>query len=336
MSGPVPSFPLELFAAFSALLFGLLVGSFANVVIHRLPLEQSIVFPSSRCPHCGASIRPWQNIPVISWILLRGRCAGCDTRISFRYPVVESIHGLGFALIVFRFGLNPFTPFLFLFFFALVVLAFIDWDHQILPDVITLPGILVGVFGAFLPGALIDWKQSALAAAFGYAVFFLVAKGYARIRGVEGLGQGDWKLAAMMGAFLGVQPLLLTVFLGSISGLVYGLVQAIKLRGQALDSPGEVALVEGSQSLEAPTGELEMSAEGGSASAASADSSPAAVFAPEAAQVAPAEAEPEETDQNQSIGKYRLPFGTFLAASAVFVLFLGDPVLAWYASLFRF
>jgi len=286
----MPGFPPlpDLVAALLVIPFGLIVGSFANVVIHRLPLDESIVFPPSRCPRCRAAIRPWQNIPVISWLLLRGRCASCEEPISLRYPVVEALHGVGFALVVLRFGLWPFTLLLLLFFFSLVVLAFIDWDHQILPDVITLPGILVGVLGSFLPGALIDWREAGVVAGLGYLGFFLVAKGYARLRGIEGLGQGDWKLAAMMGAFLGGQRLMLIVFLGSLSGMVYGLIQATKLRGEE----------------EAAAGSEE-------------------------------EAEAEVVDAPPSIGKYKLPFGTFLAGSAIFVLFLGDPILVWYASLFR-
>ena len=146
-----PVLLVAIFVSFAASLFGLVVGSFANVVIHRLPREESIVFPSSRCPHCGAAIRPWQNIPVLSWLFLRGRCASCREPISPRYPAVELLHGLGFGLVVWTFGPEPFTPLLLLFFFALVVLAFIDWDHQILPNVITLPGILVGLLGSLLP-----------------------------------------------------------------------------------------------------------------------------------------------------------------------------------------
>ena len=276
-------------AALTAFPFGLIVGSFANVVIHRLPLGESVVFPSSRCPKCRAAIQPWQNLPVISWILLRGRCAACREPISARYPAIELLHGLGFGLIVWRFGPEPFTLVLLLFFFALVVLAFIDWDHQILPDVITLPGILIGIAGSILPGALIDWREAGLAAGFGYVAFLLVAKGYARLRGIEGLGQGDWKLAAMTGAFLGVQRLMLTVFLASLSGMTYGLVQAWRQRRDELPFP--------------------VAAEG---------------------------AETPLNPEPVSIGKYKLPFGTFLAACAIFVLFCGDPILIWYLSFFRF
>ena len=277
-------------AALFAFPFGLIVGSFANVVIYRLPLGESVVFPSSRCPKCRAAIRPWQNLPVISWILLRGRCASCREPISARYPAIELLHGLGFALIVWTFGPQPFTFLLLLFFFAMTVLAFIDWDHQILPDVITLPGILIGIAGSLLHGALIGWKEAGLAAVFGYVAFFLVAEGYARLRGIEGLGQGDWKLAATMGAFLGVQRLMLTVLLASLSGMTYGLIQAWRQRREELQLP---AAAEG---VETP----------------------------------PASKEPVP------IGKFKLPFGTFLAACAIFMLFCGDPILIWYASFFRF
>ena len=311
MSGFLPS-PAA--AAVIALLFGLVVGSFANVVIYRLPLGESIVFPASRCPRCLVAIRAWHNVPLISWSLLRGRCASCRESISFRYPAVEALHGLGFALIVLRFGFRPFTGLLLLFFFALVVLAFIDWDHQILPDVITLPGVLVGVMGAFLPGALVDWREAALSAGFGYVTFFLVAEGYARLRGIEGLGQGDWKLAAMMGAFLGGQRLLLTVFLGSLSGLAYGLVQATRLsrRGASVVLP-QSAAAETDPGLEAAVEIV--------------NEDPLAESSP---------SDPPPTDEPSPIGKYRLPFGTFLAASGILVLLFGDFIVGWYGAFFRY
>ncbi len=273
-------------AAIIAGLFGLLVGSFANVVIHRVPIGQSIVFPPSRCPRCQAAIKPWQNIPLISWLALRGRCANCGLPISPLYPFVEALHGAGFALIVLRYGLTPFAPVLMAFFSALCILAFIDWDHQILPDAITLPGIALGVGFTFVPGSLINWKEALLAAVMGYAGFFAVAKGYSRLRSIEGLGQGDWKLAAMMGSVLGGRRLLLVVLLGSISGTILGLAQALtQRRGQA--------------------------------------------------EMPPSDGEPPSPDL-PPIGQHKLPFGTFLAASAVFVLFFGDEALEWYSSLFRF
>ncbi len=304
----MPGFVLSpaILAASIALLFGLIVGSFANVVIHRLPLGESVVFPASRCPKCGTAIKPWQNLPVISWFFLRGRCAECREPISARYPLVEALHGLGFGLIVLNFGPFPFTLLLLVFFSALVILALIDWDHQILPDVITLPGILIGMAGSLLPGALVDWRESGLAAGFGYVAFFIVAEGYARLRGIEGLGQGDWKLAAMMGAFLGVQRLMLTVFLASLSGMIYGLVQAFRLRAVP--------------PLPVPVPEPEPEPEPGT----------------ETSDAGPTPDERALPEEPVSIGKYKLPFGTFLAASAIFVLFRGDAILLWYASFFRF
>lgn len=314
----MPASDLVFLLALAAAMFGLIVGSFANVVIYRLPLELSIVFPSSRCPHCRAAIKPWQNIPILSWLSLRGRCASCRAPISFRYPAVEAIHGLGFAAVMFTFGPTPFTPFLLLFFFALVVLAFIDWDHQILPDWITLPTTALGLFASWLPGALVSWKEAVFAAALGYVTFFLVAEGYARLRGIEGLGMGDWKLAAMMGSFLGVRHLLLVVFLGSLSGLVYGLVQAFRQRRALLagSSPGVFEAVP--------------------VSIPHLDVTPAA---PVVARPEPApDSDPDSgTDPAPPpIGRFRLPFGTFLAAAGVFVLFLGDEVLAWYSGFFPY
>lgn len=326
--------PLDLLAALAALPFGLIVGSFANVVIYRLPLEQSIVFPSSRCPRCGVAIRPWQNIPLVSWVLLRGRCAICEAPISLRYPAVEALHGAGFALIVFRFGLQPFTLLLLLLFVALVVLAFIDWDHQILPDVITLPGILIGILGAFLPGALIGWKEAALAATLGYVAFFVVAEGYARIRGIEGLGQGDWKLAAMTGAFLGGQRLLLTVFLGSLSGLIYGLIQATRKRGSHQEAQEKTA-----EAAPPPPVPEQSPDPAWPPPIPDARGDSEALASPPVAEESPVPVpllEGGTPEEPESIGRYKLPFGTFLAASAIFVLFFGDAVLAWYASFYRF
>jgi leader peptidase (prepilin peptidase)/N-methyltransferase len=323
----MPGFVLSpaVLAAFIALLFGLIVGSFANVVIHRLPLGQSVVFPASRCPKCGSAIKPWQNLPVISWLFLRGRCAQCREPISARYPLVEALHGLGFGLIVWNFGPYPFTLLLLVFFSALVILALIDWDHQILPDVITLPGVLIGIAGSFLPGALVDWRESGVAAGFGYVAFFLVAEGYARLRGIEGLGQGDWKLAAMMGAFLGVQRLMLTVFLASLSGMIYGLVQAFRLRAVQSDSTSILAVAGDAVAAAEPP----------------IDATPAPLPdvepVPETSNPGPTtDDRPHLPEEPVSIGKYKLPFGTFLAASAIFVLFRGDAILLWYASFFRF
>ncbi|MET0553907.1 MAG: prepilin peptidase [Vicinamibacteria bacterium] len=209
--------------AWVALVFGLVVGSFANVCIHRLPLGLSVVSPGSRCPHCGHAITALENIPVLSWLALLGRCRGCRAPISPRYPLVEAVNGAGWAAVAAWFGPSLHTLLLMAFFTALLVLALVDLDHHILPDVITLPGIAVGLLASLLPGAPTP-LDAALSAAAGYVGFWAVATLYRRTRGVEGLGQGDWKMVAMLGAFLGWQPMLLTVFFAALAGTIVGVV----------------------------------------------------------------------------------------------------------------
>jgi leader peptidase (prepilin peptidase)/N-methyltransferase len=215
----------------TAFLLGLVVGSFANVCIHRLPRGESVVSPPSRCPSCGERIGARDNLPLVSFLLLRGRCRGCRARISWRYPAVEAANGLlWLALAVTR---GPGLPTLVLlpFVTALLVLSLIDLEHQILPDVITLPGIGLGLAASALPGWPIGPLAAAGASAGGYLAFAALAWAYRRTRGVEGLGQGDWKMAALLGAFLGWQKLLLTVLLASVAGTAVGLA-AIAARGR--------------------------------------------------------------------------------------------------------
>lgn len=215
----------------TALLLGLVVGSFANVCVHRLPRRQSVVSPPSRCPACGALIRARDNVPVLSWLLLRGHCRSCRAPISPRYPAVEAANGLlWLALAVLR-GPRAQTFVAMALVTALLVLSLIDLEHQLLPDAITLPGVAAGLAASFLPGSPVRPLAALLAAAGGWLAFAAVAKAYQRVRGVEGLGQGDWKMAAMLGAFLGWQPLLLTVLLASVAGTVVGFA-AIALRGR--------------------------------------------------------------------------------------------------------
>ncbi len=215
----------------TALLLGLVVGSFANVCIHRLPLGLSVVRPPSRCPGCGALIRAHDNVPVFAWLMLRGRCRACRVPISWRYPAVELANGLLWLALAAWHGPSLRTFVEMAFVTALLILSLIDLDHQLLPDVITLPGVGLGLAASFLPGSPVTPLVSFLAAAGGWLAFALVAKTYEKTRGVEGLGQGDWKLAAMLGAFLGWQKMLLTVLLASVAGTVVGLL-AIALRGR--------------------------------------------------------------------------------------------------------
>ena len=215
----------------TALLLGLVVGSFANVCIHRLPLGQSVVRPPSRCPACGTLIKAYDNLPVLGFLLLRGRCRACRAPISWRYPAVEAANGLLWLALAYWHGPTPRSFVEMALFSALLVLSLIDLDHQLLPDVITLPGVAIGLAASFLPGSPVTPLQALLAAAGGWLAFAAVAKAYEKTRGIEGLGQGDWKLAALLGAFLGFQKMLLTVLLASMAGTLVGLL-AIALRGR--------------------------------------------------------------------------------------------------------
>ncbi len=216
-----------------ALGLGLILGSFANVCIHRLPLGRSVVRPPSRCPACGALVKPWDNVPVLSYLWLLGRCRSCRGRISLRYPAVEGANGALYLALAWRLGPSPHTFVAMALVTALLVLSLIDLDHGVLPNVITLPGIVVGLAASFLPGSQVTPVGAVAAAAGGYLALMVVAKVYLKTRGVEGLGQGDWKMVAMLGAFLGWEGMALTVFLASLSGTAVGLT-LVGTRGRSL------------------------------------------------------------------------------------------------------
>ncbi len=205
-----------------AFLVGLIVGSFANVCIHRLPRDESVVSPPSRCPSCGTLIRSFDNVPVLSYLLLRGRCRSCRAPISARYPAVEAANAFLYLALAVLWGPRLQTVVAMALVTALLVLSLIDLDHHLLPNAITLPGIAVGLLASFLPGSPVSPLGSAAAAAGGYLAFFAVAKAYEKARGIPGLGEGDWKMTAMLGAFLGWQKTLLTIFLASIAGTLVG------------------------------------------------------------------------------------------------------------------
>lgn len=205
-----------------AFLFGTAVGSFLNVCIHRLPKEESIVTPRSRCPACQTPIRALDNIPLVSFLLLRARCRACGHAISWRYPLVESLTGILFALTVARFGATLQAAFLLTFLCGLVVVSFIDLDHQIIPNVITLPGIPLGLLaGLWLrEPPLLDRLVGALAGAgFLYLVLFYGGVIY----GQEAMGEGDLNLIALVGAFLGWKAVAITILLGCLFGSAVGL-----------------------------------------------------------------------------------------------------------------
>lgn len=217
------------YALLTAFIFGSMIGSFLNVCIYRIPAGLSIVSPGSRCPQCLSSIRWWQNIPILSWVMLRGRCATCGVAISFRYPLVEGLTGGVFVLILDTFSLSWGTPVYWLFCAALVVVTFIDLDHQIIPDVISLPGIAVGICSSFL----LPWlslSDSLLGVLLGGGVLYAIASCYELLTKREGMGGGDIKLLAMIGAFLGWKAILPIVFLSSLLGTLVA-VPIILLRG---------------------------------------------------------------------------------------------------------
>lgn len=216
-------------------ILGLLIGSFLNVCIYRLPRGESIVFPSSHCPSCNKPVKPYDNIPVLSFIFLRGKCRSCGVPISWQYPMVELLHGLGYVFILYQFGVSLQTLVYSLFFSSLVVVTFIDLSHQIVPDVITLPGMVLGLIAGstILPlGAL----RSFVGLALGGGLFYLIAVLSIAVLKKEGMGGGDIKLIAMIGAFIGWKGMLLTIFLAAVSGSVSGLL-LIFLKGRNRSEP---------------------------------------------------------------------------------------------------
>lgn len=218
-----------LFAVYVGLV-GLIVGSYLNVVIYRLPRGLSTVRPRSRCTGCGALIRPYDNVPVVSWLLLRGRCRACKTPISWRYPLIEAVTGALFVLGFLRFGPRVEALAAAVFCAAMVALAAIDVEHYILPDRITLPGVAVGLlFQPFVdwarigPGARGALLGGLLGASLGAAILLAVWGGWYLLRHEEGMGLGDVKMLAMIGAFLGWRGVLVALFFSALTGAVIGL-----------------------------------------------------------------------------------------------------------------
>ncbi|MHB8754510.1 MAG: prepilin peptidase [Candidatus Acidiferrales bacterium] len=276
--------PTQFIAVF-VFLFGLIIGSFLNVCISRLPQGKSVVKPSSRCPKCGALIRPYDNIPVLSYLFLLGKCRACKTRISPIYPAVELLTGLLFLACYVVYGNSVETIKWAAFSAILVVLIFTDWRERLLPDTVNFAGLAIGLIISFFvrpedgaalwianhlfefppPAPVISFADALIGAAVGGGVLWLVGEGYFRLRGREGMGLGDVKMMLMAGAFLGLRRTLLTILLGSVLGAILGAIFILSSR-------------KGSD--------------------------------------------------------YELPFGTFLGAAALLVIFFGTPVVTWYQSLF--
>ena len=262
-------------------LFGLIIGSFLNVCILRIPIAKSIVLPPSHCPSCGTSIKPYDNIPVVSWLVLAGRCRKCKVRISAMYPMVELGTGLLFLACYLAFGLNAEALKWAIFAALMIVLTITDLRERILPDKVNFVGLGLGLLlslftrpvdGTALwlanhlfayppPEAALSFGDALIGAGAASGLLWLVAEGYFRARGREGMGLGDVKMMAMAGAFLGLQRALLTILAGSLLGSVIG-IAVITIGRKGRD--------------------------------------------------------------------FELPFGTFLGAGAILVVFFGSPALDWY------
>ena len=236
-----------------ALGFGLCIGSFLNVVIHRLPkmMERewraecaelagqpappepplSLVSPRSRCPSCGHAITAIENIPLVSWAVLRGKCSGCGTKISARYPLVELLAGIGAAYSAWRFGPTMAALGAALFVWFTIALAFIDQETGLLPDDLTLPLVWVGLI-VNLRSAFVPLSEAVIGAVAGYLILWLVYWGFKILTGKEGMGYGDFKMNAAVGAFLGWKMLPLVILLSSLVGLAFGALQMFAARGK--------------------------------------------------------------------------------------------------------
>lgn len=227
--------------------FGAIIGSFLNVVIHRVPLEESIVFPNSRCPSCGAVIAFYDNIPILSWVLLGAKCRKCKERIAYRYPAVELLTAVLFVGVAWHDKLTVALPFDLVFASALLVLVFIDAKHMILPNVITYPGIVFAVVAriaiplltgtphfddvpslsggalAGMPLWVVSLAGALIGALIGGGSLWLMGWTWEKLRGIEAMGLGDVKMMFMVGAYLGWRLTILTIFVGVLSGSIIGI-----------------------------------------------------------------------------------------------------------------
>jgi leader peptidase (prepilin peptidase)/N-methyltransferase len=246
----------EIFGYIFAFVFGAAFGSFLNVVIHRVPRGQSIVFPSSACPGCGTAIKPYDNIPILSWLVLGGKCRSCKAPISARYPAVELLTAVIFLIVYWQVGFSPFLPVALIFSVVMIALVFIDAERMILPNVITYPllvfALLVRIIYPLFFGAVFfpDIAQAPVNALSGYPVWvislagallgalagggslWLVGEIWKRLRGVEAMGLGDVKMMLGVGALLGWRLTILSIFLSAFAGAVIGVVVILKQKNR--------------------------------------------------------------------------------------------------------
>ncbi len=307
---------MDLFYSIAIFVFGLLFGSFLNVCIHRIPRRESVVFPSSACPTCHNEIKPYDNIPIISWLILGGRCRYCKAPITPRYAIVELLTAFFFLACYWHFGVSLNTLKYCVFSFLITGLIFMDAEWKLLPDLFTLPGMILGfIFSWFIPvdqllGYLIpmfvrtplkhgwSWHMlsladSVLGAVVGAAFIFGVGFIYLQARGVEGMGFGDVKLMGMVGAFLGVKLTVFTIFTASLLGTMFGVFMILSVWSSR--TRRNLSRKFASRAL----------------ARRRAWRSATLVYR-----------------------YYQLPFGVFLGSMALFALFFGRRVMGWYWGLY--
>ena len=290
-------------AVIAAALFGAVWGSFFNVCIARIPRGESVVRPGSHCFACGRAIRAWDNVPIVSYIVLRGRCRACGARFSPRYALVEALTALLSVLVYYRFVIATEGPpavrlaryaLYFTFVGALVVLSFIDLDTKQLPDVITLPAAVVLYFAAFAVHE-VGWLPRLIGAAVGYGAVRLISDGYYYLTGREGLGHGDGKLLAVMGAVLGIKAIPVVIFMASFVGIAVSVPLLVRARKREAASPPRPP-----------------------------EPTPAAEPSPAPGDAAPSSAQEAEPAPAPTLRHTQVPFGPFLSLSAVVYLIWGD------------
>lgn len=312
---------MEPILAVAIFAYGLCFGSFLNVCIYRLPRGKSVITPRSACPHCGDMIPLYHNVPVVSWLILRGKCRACKTPISPRYLVIELLTGLLFLSCYLHFGFTLATLKCIVLGYLLLGLVFTDAETKLLPDALTLPGLALGILfslvvpvndlaSRIMPGMVslsmrgqISWRlwslsDSLLGAAVGASFLYGAAAIYLRARGVEGMGFGDVKLMAMIGAFLGTKLTVLTIFAASLAGSLFGISTILAIWMKRLH---RIRARSASAQVSSPIA-----------------SSQARRRAWQSARLA--------------LRYYEMPFGVFLGGMALLAFFFGDSLLHWYWS----
>jgi leader peptidase (prepilin peptidase) / N-methyltransferase len=203
-------------------IFGACIGSFLNVCVYRIPISRSIVKPGSMCPRCQSSIRFYDNIPILSYLWLMGKCRRCGEKISIRYPIIEMLTGFLACICFIKFGYSLEFIIYFAFITILLVISFIDLDYKIIPDIISLPAIPIGLLTAWIVPS-ITFIDAFIGTLLGGGILYFIAWTYQMITGKEGMGGGDIKLLAMIGAFIGWKGVLVTIFIASASGTIVGI-----------------------------------------------------------------------------------------------------------------